>query len=263
MKRKLLLIYLIFPALVFSQSKDPKGQWYIQGNVGYAFSLENVDASKVSIVNDSVRSNEEYRTTDKSGSGININLEFLYKKKSGWHYSLGLNSFLGQEMEFIYANDYDFPYPITRTWNHKVQQQTLLIKVGIGYETTYKKRANVYTRLHLMTGGGWYSHLEGNGTDFTDYIDFRWGYDDTFLKTWGISLALGAELKLDRNWSALVHSELSIVQNTSLDDVEGTAGIGPYENPIQAYPITWGETNVSNHFGYTNISLSLGLRYKL
>ncbi len=263
MKTKLILICLIFPALVFSQSKDKKGQWYIQGNVGYAFSLLNVDVSNPVIVNDSVRSNEDSRTTDLSGSGININMEFLYKKKSGWHYTLGLNSFLGQEMEYVRVYNDDFPFPDDWTYYFKIKQQTLLFKFGIGYETTYKKRANVYTRFHLITGGGWYSYLEGQESNYSNFTEFKWNYSDTFLRTWGTSLALGAELKLDRKWSALVHSEFSIVGTFLSDEPKGTEGDGPYENPIQTVPINWSDANTQNPTNHANISLGLGLRYKL
>lgn len=263
MKRKLIIIYLFLPVLALSQSKDKKGQWYIQGNVNYAFSLLNVDVSNPVIVNDSVRSNEDSRTTDLSGSGININMEFLYKKKSGWNYTLGLNSFLGQTMEYIITDDEGFPFPEYLTHNFKIQQSTLLFKAGIGYETTYKKRANVYTRFHLMTGGGWYSYLKGRGSEFLNFTEFNWNYGDTFLRTWGVSLALGAELKIDNKLSLLVHSELSAVGSYISDNSMGTEGTGTFDNPIQTYPISWGEANVVGTSSYANISLGLGLRYKL
>lgn len=264
MKIKLILICLLVPVLGMSQSKDKKGQWYIQGNVGYAFSLTDEDVSSVEIVNDSVTSSETKTVSDRESEGLTINVEALYKKKSGWHYSLGLHSFFGKPMEYIYASRNDYPYWANRIPNYNKQQTSLTFKGGIGFETTYKKRANIYTRLHLLIGGGWYTYRKGYNVDFQDFVEFKWDYSDTFLRTWGASLSLGADLKLDRNWSVIVNSEVYLVR-MGLPDIEGVMGQGSYSNPSNTETVLWAESNNYSSYngGYLNISLGLGLRYKL
>jgi hypothetical protein len=277
---KFLIISIV---LVFLESIDAfaqntiRNQWFLQADVGFA-PIGNNDFDYVSemvVTNDSIRS---FKTSNSipgsSFLAIPINVSAIYKKKSGWHYVLGLNGFVATDVNYMrideqQANQYIAEYggyPTFNLTNTSYQQNILAIKTGIGYETSQLRHADIFANINLLIGGGWATELSGSGPELYNYEYLRWHYGNTLLKTFGATLDVGSSLKLSKSWAAVLKggfTYLSMNSNSISGKTSSSSYFSNHTPDIFRWPETPATARGNSVGGIYGFAIHLGIRYKL
>jgi hypothetical protein len=248
-----LLLLLAISSLVTAQTK-PTNHWHVGGSVGYAFSIQDEDNAAyrdLELQGDSVigliPGDYRYGTS----SGIQIDLEAVFQKKSGWYNILGLQSFLS--IPNTYFRSYDGRYNPDPYWNTRIRKSGgyAMFKFGLGYRVTYKRNANLFMGANLLYGGGWYNLKASNGYEENWEWRIRSTYFDSFLLGLGINAEVGTLLKLNKNIDGIIKAGI----NAAMFSVWNFGK----ETGYNSSRATTGD--VAHEF--FNINFSLGIRYKL
>jgi len=277
MRNVLILLAAVFHFAL--QSQPTKNQWFLQGSVGYSplrLGTTEFLIDEMEVVNDSIRSFTTTHTPDNNvQNGLMFDLNTMYKKRSGWHYILGLQGFIGQRLEFYKidpqrANKAIQEYGGFATYNLRytsARQNYVTAKVGVGYETTHARRAAVFGNFNLLLGGAWAERFTAKGLDWYDYEQVKWNYFGTLLKTFGANLDIGTSLKINNDFSIIIKSGVTIGRINSVPR-KGKTSPYPFHSNHTADSFSWPKpNNFSNNPNLVNdifqIVLSAGVRYKL
>ena len=252
--QRIISLFFYLSSIIIAAQTKPINHWQLGGSVGYAFSIQDEDVSAYRDLNlqgDSVigliPGDYRYGTS----SGIQVDIEAVYQKKSGWFYILGLQSFFSIPKEYFVSYDGSFnPDPY---WNTRFREHGgyAMFKFGLGYRVTYNRNANLFVGANLLYGGGWYNLKASNGYEENWESRIRSTYFDSFFLGLGINAEVGTLLKLNKNMDGLIKAGINAAMFSVWDFSKETG--------YNSDRLTTGD--VAHEF--FNINFSLGIRYKL